>query len=183
MQDEFSLLSRARALDEAALAEIHDTYYGPIFRYVIYRVSDRKAAEDLTSEVFVRLLSALRDKSAPQKTLRGWLYGVASHVVNDYHRKRYRVDHVELQESIPSNMAGPAERVATNLRWQQVKAALPLLTEAQREVLALRFGQELPIREAARLMGKSEGAVKQLQARALAALSRHLRNKEDEARV
>ena len=183
MQNEFNLLSRARALDEAALEEIHDTYYGPIFRYVVYRVSDQQAAQDLTGEVFVRLLSALRDKSAPQKTLRGWLYGVASHVVNDYHRKQYRMDRVELHESLPSNSAGPAARVASNLRWQQVKAALPLLTDAQREVLALRFGQELPIREAARLMGKSEGAVKQLQARALAALSRHLRNEEDEQRV
>ena len=183
MQDELTLLSRARALDEAALAEIHDTYYGPIFRYVIYRVSERAVAEDLTSEVFLRLLSALRDRSAPQNTLRGWLYGVASHVVNDYHRKQYRVEQVELHDSLPSDAAGPADRVASALRWREVQAALPKLTAEQREVLALRFGQELPIREVARLVGKSEGAVKQLQARAIAALSRHLRKEENEERI
>jgi len=183
LQDEYSLLSRARALDEAALAQIHDTYYGPIFRYVIYRVSERTVAEDLTSEVFLRLLSALRDRSAPQKTLRGWLYAVASHVVNDYHRQQYKQAQVKLQESLPSPATGPAERVASTLRWQEVQAALPQLTEAQREVLGLRFGQELSIRETAHLLGKSEGAVKQLQARAVAALSRQLRTEDDEERV
>lgn len=183
MQDELSLLSRARALEEAALAEIHDAYYGPVFRYVIFRVSDRAVAEDLTSEVFLRLLNALRERSAPQKTLRGWLYAVASHVVDDYHRQRYHVKHVKLQESLPSSADGPAERVDSHLRWQEVQGALPKLTGAQREVLALRFGQGLAIREVARLMGKSEGAVKQLQARAVAALSRHLRKEANEERI
>lgn len=175
MQGELSLLARARALDEEALAEVHDTYYGPIFRYVMYRVGEHAVAEDLTSEVFVRLLSALRERSAPQNTLRGWLYGVASHVVKDYHRQQYRMEQVKLTDTLPNPAAGPAERVATQLRWEDIQTALTNLTEDQRDVIALRFGQELPIREVARLLGKSEGAVKQLQARAVAALSRHLR--------
>ena len=61
MQDELALLARARTLDADALAEVHDRYYAPIFRYVAFRVSDREVAEDLTREVFTRLLSALRD--------------------------------------------------------------------------------------------------------------------------
>ena len=51
MRNESVLLARARELDETALAEIHDAYYGPLFRYIAFRVSDRQAAEDLTSEV------------------------------------------------------------------------------------------------------------------------------------
>ena len=73
MPDEITLLARARALEDEALAEIHETYYEPIFRYIVFRVSNQQIAEDLTSEVFVRLLSALRDHTAPQNTLRGWL--------------------------------------------------------------------------------------------------------------
>ena len=90
VQDEMQLLARARALDPEALSQVHNEYYRPIFRYVSFRVGDHKAAEDLTSEVFTRLLSALRDKTAPQNTLRGWLYGVAARVVSDHYRRQAR---------------------------------------------------------------------------------------------
>jgi RNA polymerase sigma-70 factor (ECF subfamily) len=175
VHDERTLLARARALDEDALAEVHDTYYRPLYRYIVYRVGDRQAAEDLTSEVFVRLLNALRDHTAPENTLRGWLYGVASHVVSDHHRKQYRRQDVTLTETIATTQPGPAAKVAARLSWEEVSAALSELTELQQEVIALRFGQELPIKEVGALMGRSEGAVKQLQARAVASLARILR--------
>lgn len=178
MHDELSLLARARALDEEALATIHETYYGPLFRYLLYRVGDHHAAEDLTGEVFVRFLSAIRDKTAPRNTLRGWLYGVASNLANDHHRRRYRGKRVSLDERLPSSQPGPPERVATALRWQDVQAAMEGLTEGQREVLALRFGQDLRVRDVARLLNKSEGAVKQLQVRGLAALAERLGRRE-----
>ena len=178
VHDELTLLAKARAFDEEALAQIHDTYYGPIFRYIAFRVGNQTVAEDLTSEVFVRLLSALRDRTAPQKTLRGWLYRVAYFVVSDYHRANYRQEEVPLDEAVgklPGDAPGPAAAVTDRMRWEEVSEALKDLTEGQREVIALRFGQELPIRDVADVMNKSEGAVKQLQARAVAALARHLR--------
>ena len=175
MPDEITLLARARALEDEALAEIHETYYEPIFRYIVFRVSNQQIAEDLTSEVFVRLLSALRDHTAPQNTLRGWLYGVAFRVVNDHHRKQYRREEVKLTDTIASNSHGPLETVAQQMSWREVRAAMSVLTEAQREVIALRFGQEMPIRDVAQVLGKTEGAVKQLQARAIASLARILK--------
>ena len=170
-----TLLARARALDDEALAEVHDRYYEPIYRYIVFRVSNQQVAEDLTSEVFVRLLSALRDHTAPQNTLRGWLYGVAFRVVNDFHRKRYRREEVQLNDGIPSDSVSPLEAVARRASWREVRAAMADLTEAQREVIALRFGQEMPIRDVAQLLGKTEGTVKQLQARAIASLARTLK--------
>lgn len=175
VDDEMTLLARARALDDEALAEIHDHYYEPIFRYIVFRVSNQQVAEDLTSEVFVRLLSALRDHTAPQNTIRGWLYGVAFRVVNDFHRKQYRREEVQLNDGIASDISGPLETVAKHLTWREVRAAMSGLTESQREVIALRFGQEMPIRDVAQLLGKTEGAVKQLQARAIASLARTLK--------
>lgn len=174
VHDELALLARARKLDQDALAEIHDTYYTPIFRYVAFRVSDRDVAEDLTSEVFTRLLSALRDKNAPQSTLRGWLYGVAARVVSDYHRKQYRVPEVELDEAIVSHERNPLEAVEALMTHEDLKHALQQLTEDQQHVLGLRFGYDMPIQEVARVLGKTEGAIKQLQARAIAALARKL---------
>ena len=174
VQDDLTLLARARQLDSEALTLIHETYYSSIFRYVAFRVGDHATAEDLTSEVFTRLLSALRDKSAPQNTLRGWLYGVAARVVSDHHRQTYRAPQVELNEELVSADHDPADIVGRKLTQENVKRAMQALTEEQRHVLSLRFGADLPIQEVARTLGKSEGAIKQLQARAVAALARQL---------
>jgi RNA polymerase sigma-70 factor (ECF subfamily) len=174
VQDESTLLARARQLDTDALGLIHETYYASIFRYVSFRVGDRETAEDLTSEVFTRLLTALRDRNAPQNTLRGWLYGVAARVVSDHHRQAYRAPQVELDESLASDEHDPADIVEGKLTQETLQQAMKELTEEQRHVLSLRFGSGLSIQDVARTLGKSEGAIKQLQARAVAALARKL---------
>nr|WP_255604078.1 sigma-70 family RNA polymerase sigma factor [Oscillochloris sp. ZM17-4] len=167
-------MGRARAHDTDALAQIHDAYYGPLFRYVSFRVGDRPTAEDLVSDVFTRFLTALRDRKAPQSALRGWLFGVASNVVSDHYRRYYRAPSAPLDESIISQEAGPedvAEQAATR---EDLRRAVGTLTGEQQHVLAMRYGQGLPIQEVARALGKSEGAIKQLQARAIAALTRKM---------
>lgn len=174
MQDELGLLARAQALDSQALAQIHDAYYRPIFRYVAFRVDDHQVAEDLTSEVFTRLLTALHRRQLPRRTLEGWLFGVAARVVSDHYRKHYRTRQVGLDESLASTEASPAEVVDIMMIRETLKRAMATLTEDQQHVIALRFGQEMPIREVAQIMGKSEGAVKQLQVRALAMLARKM---------
>jgi RNA polymerase sigma-70 factor (ECF subfamily) len=131
-------------------------------------------AEDLSSEVFVRLLKSVRDRNAPQNTLRGWLYRVASFVVADYFRQHYRMEQTELTENIEANIVGPAEMVSSGQTLDELYQALSELTADQQSVIALRFGYEMPIRDVAQTMGKSEGAIKQLQARAVASLSRRL---------
>jgi len=172
--DEMELLTRARRLDAEALGAIHDRYYPLVFRYIAFRVGDRQAAEDLAAEVFSRFLTALRERQAPQKTLRGWLFGVAAHVAMDYHRAHYRSRQVELDETLPSDEADPEDALDMNLQNESLRKAVAELTDDQQHVIALRFGQSMPIQEVARSMGKSEGAVKQLQARALAMLARKL---------
>lgn len=176
MQDEFLLLNRARALEPEALEQIHNMYYVPIFRYISFRVNEHETAEDLTSEVFTRLLSALQDKTAPQKTIKGWLYRVASHVVKDFYRKKYRRKQVALEESVPSLTDGPAKEVESMLTNENLRQAITALTEDQQEIIALRFGYEMSIRDVAQTTGKSEGAVKMLQARAVATLSRTMQS-------
>jgi RNA polymerase sigma-70 factor (ECF subfamily) len=170
-----TLLAGVRRLDPQALAETHDTYYPAIFRFIAYKVGNQETAEDLTSEVFVRLLNAVRDRHAPQNTLRGWLYSVASHIVADYHRKQYRGSReVALIETIESDVSGPAEQTIKKQTLETLHEALTGLTDEQQDVIALRFGYEMPIKEVAKMIGKSEGAVKQLQARAVAALARKM---------
>jgi RNA polymerase sigma-70 factor (ECF subfamily) len=174
MPDELLLLHRAQKLDNEALAEIHDRYYAAIYRYIAFRVHDQPTAEDLTSEVFVRLLTALRERHAPQNTLRGWLYGVASNVVREYYRQQARYDTGPLTETLAANGRSPDQQFDVKALRQNLAAVLQDLTEEQQNVLALRFGYELPIRDVAEVMGKSEGSVKMLQARAIASLANRL---------
>jgi RNA polymerase sigma-70 factor (ECF subfamily) len=106
--------------------------------------------------------------------LRGWLYGVAANVVADHHRKHYRTEYVELDEALASTEPGPVEAAEATLARADLRAAMAGLTEEQQHVLALRFGHDLPIQQVAQTMGKTEGSIKQLQARAIAALARKM---------
>jgi RNA polymerase sigma-70 factor, ECF subfamily len=172
--EEAALLQRARQLDTDTLAQIHDEYYGPVFRYITFRVNDRELAEDLTSEVFLRFLKALRERAAPQTTIRGWLFGVASNLVSDHYRRGYRAPQVELSETIESRAKPVSDVVEAELQHAELRQAITTLTEDQQHVLALRYGQDMPIQEVARTLGKTEGSIKQLQARAIAALARRM---------
>ncbi len=172
--DEKMLLQRAQALDNAALGEIHDRYYPEIYRYAYNRVGEQASAEDIASEVFLRLLNALHSQHAPQTTLRGWLFGVAAHLVVDLFRRRKTV---ALDESVPD---GKAARLAEDaLHQSDLRAALHGLTGEQKEVLALRFGEGFSIEETADLMKRSVTAVKALQFRAVESLRRELVKDEE----
>ncbi len=171
MENEQKLLAGIRQLDNESLTEVHKLYYPAIFRYIALRVGGHELAEDLTSEVFVRLLNAVNERSAPSRTLRGWLYGVASRVVADFHRQRYREERVKVETLESSESNDPATVVSQRQTLKELSAALSQLTGEQQEVIALRFGSGMPIRQVAETIGKSEGAVKQLQARAVAKLS------------
>ena len=175
MPDEQILLNRVRALEPEALTQVHNTYYVPIFRYLLLQVGDMETAEDLTSEVFIRLLKALRDHTAPRNTLQGWLFSVANIVAKEHFRKQYRARQTSLDDSLPSPGAGPDQLIETELVNQKLQAAVTELTEDQRRVIALRFGYEMPIERVAQTLGKSVGAVKMLQARAIASLTRILK--------
>jgi len=178
LSDERKLLAQARRLEQDALAQIHDEYYAPIFRYALYRTGDRETAEDIASEVFTRLLQGLRAGAGPTTTLVGWLFGVASRVVSDHFRWAYRSPTVGLDEVIRDHDDTPSTLTVAALEYEELRQALKSLTEEQQHVIALRFGQEMPIHEVARILGKTEGAVKQLQARAVAALARQMKQDE-----
>ncbi|MCP5095889.1 MAG: sigma-70 family RNA polymerase sigma factor [Chloroflexi bacterium] len=178
MQNEIQLLNRAKRLEPDALAEIHETYYVGIYRYISFRVGDAQMVEDLTSEVFTRLLGALQERNAPQNTIRGWLYGAASNVVKEHYRKQKRDQAVELNETIPSNMSSPEESLESMMTNEALQVAIKTLTDEQQQILALRFGFGMPIREVAKTVNKTVGSVKMLQVRAIASLTKLLPGQE-----
>ena len=178
MQDELALLHRARAFDEEALTQIHDLYYGAIFRYISFRVGNVQTVEDLTSEVFTRFLRSLNERNAPRNTIKGWLFGTASRVVKEYYRRESRTRMAPLSETIAAEGIDIDDRLQANLDKEQLHQALTELTDEQQHVLAMRFGYGMAIRDVAKTMNKSEGSIKMLQARAIAALGRKLSGTE-----
>ena len=175
---EQALLEQARDLDDRALGQIHDRYYPEIYRYALYRTGRTEVAEDIASEVFLRLLDALHKGRAPQTTLRGWLYGVAANMVADHFRRAPR-ESTALDENTPA-ASSPAAEAELRLRHHDVRAALRELTRDQQETLTLRFGEGLSVEETAAVLGKSINAVKALQFRAVEALRRVLGISDDE---
>jgi RNA polymerase sigma-70 factor, ECF subfamily len=168
-QNELDGLSR---LDPQAIGAVYDRYYPDVYRFVRYRLNDETTAEDIASEVFVRLLEALKSGHAPQTSLKAWLLGTASHIVTDHFRQSYRRPIDELPETLSDGLPDPLQDVEQRERTLHLKTALSKLTEEQQNVLTLRFGQGYSLEETAALLKKNINAVKQLQFRALAALNR-----------
>lgn len=144
-------------------------YYDGLYRYLCYLTNDSDSAEDFANEVFLRLYRSLQSGAVAPEALPGWLYRVARNLVIDDYR-RHTVPTSELPSEEPLLMM-PAE---DNFAHQDVRAVFEQLTPEQQRVLHLRFVEGFEPSEIATLMGKSAGAVKQLQYRALASLRRML---------
>jgi RNA polymerase sigma-70 factor (ECF subfamily) len=172
--EEHRAIEGLRKLDSQSLGAIYDRYFPEVYRYVRYRIGDEKLAEDIASEIFVRLMEASRRNRGPQSNLRGWLIATASNAVNDHFRRSYRRPVETLTESIPDG--GPSVHSEVDEREKQrlVQRAMARLTPEQQHVLALRFGQGYSIEETAVLLNKNINAVKALQFRALGSLQRQI---------
>ena len=175
MQDEESLVQRAKEHDQQAFARLYEEYFDRIYRYVVVRVGDRMEAEDLTQQVFVNALRAISSYRLKGVPFSAWLYRIAHNQVVDYLRKKQKRAAVPLNEDwLASGDRDPQLMVEQNLDIEQLLSATKRLTEAQREVISLRFAGELPIAQVAKIMGKSQGAIKALQHSAIVALRKVL---------
>jgi RNA polymerase sigma-70 factor (ECF subfamily) len=168
------VVEAARHGDAGALAKICEQLYPRIYRYISYKVDNLRDAEDLAGEVFVRMLGAIQGQKGD---LEAWLFRIAGNVVTDHYRKRaVRSGEVEL----PDEIAGgndPGAAVERKLDGDRLRKGLQALTEEQKETVILRFVMGYEHDEVAALMGRSGGAIRALQFRALAALRDALERK------
>ncbi|NIV37576.1 MAG: sigma-70 family RNA polymerase sigma factor [Anaerolineae bacterium] len=174
MTDERILLERARAYDEEALGELYDEYAPLIYAYLYRRLQDAQTAEDLTGEVFVRILQAIQAERSWHTSFRGWLYRIAHNLLVDHYRKQPPTPTLTLDERLVADQDDLDSAVAKRLSHQRLRSAIGHLTSGQQQVLALRFGEQLTAREVGEVMGKTVSAVEALQHRGLAALRRIL---------
>jgi RNA polymerase sigma-70 factor (ECF subfamily) len=155
-----------------AAGELYDRHNVHIFRYVWSRVHDPQTAEDLTGEIFVRMVANLPGYRSRGVPFRAWLYRIAHNLIVDHHRAEGSQVVVPLQHADDLSEEGndPASIVEQELRLERVQRALDRLDPAQREVVVLRFLVGLPLREVALALDTTVAAVKSLQYRGLMAL-------------
>lgn len=163
---------------EAMFAQIYQQYHTAVFNYVYFRVGDKHLVEDLTADVFVRLVEKYDLSSRGGRPILPWLYTIARNLVIDHQRRKKRVQWSSLESvhlATPATATGQA--VQERLTSECLSRALGYLNEEQRRVILLKFIERRKNAEIAQVLGKSEGAVKALQHRALRALRMAL-NKE-----
>ncbi len=163
------LLIEAAQKDPARFAELYENNFERVYAYVVRRVGDRAETEDLTSDVFHHALANLRRFEWRGIPFAAWLYRIAANLISDRWRRKSREDVADEPEQIESAPARGAELEEVERRATLFRLVDTLPAEQQR-VVVLRFVEQKSIKEVAREIRKTEGAVKQLQFRALTSL-------------
>ena len=166
-----NLIIRAKTRDPEALAEIYQRYHAGIYRYIYHRVQDVELAEDIAAEVFVRMLEQIdrfEDRGWP---ISAWLYRIARDRSIDVLRRQRKRATVPIQPW-HSQADGPEAAVLRSMERDEIRPLLDGLTSDQRRVIELRFWGEMDIQTTASKLGRTEGAIKALQHRAVDTLNR-----------
>jgi len=156
------------------ISVLYDRYAPELYRYIYHRLGANHLAEDLTAEVFVRVLGL---KRAPDEW-RAYLYRIAHNLVIDSLRKHPHILE-EADESIADDRNDPVERAEVADEQRHLRQAIARLTPEQQQVVVLKFIEEMSNAEVARILDKPEGAVKALQHRALTNLREWLGGTHD----
>ncbi len=169
---DLELVDLAQAGEADAFGELYFRHSKTVFRFIYAHVNEELDAEDLTSEVFYRAWRTIvnyRDQGAP---FVAYLFKIARSVLVDFYRRSSRTGgHMSIEDkSIPDQNSGPDEQVTTQLEHQDLRKTLNRLREDYRTVLVLRFLSGLSPEETGQVMGRTPGAVRILQHRALTAL-------------
>jgi RNA polymerase sigma-70 factor (ECF subfamily) len=175
---EEDLVRRAQRREPEAFGQLYEEHFDRIYRYVMLRVRTQADAEDITQQVFLKALENIGSYRWRGMPFASWLFRIAHNLVVDYWKKKSREKVAAVAPEEIDEMAAspndPAALAELNFDMKQLAAACEQLTDGQREIVSLRFAGGLSVAEAAKVMGKSDGAVKVLQHAALVKLRRIL---------
>jgi len=175
---EEDLIRAAQRGNRDAFARLYEAHVERVYRYLLGRLGESADAEDVTAEVFVRAMRALPSYRAKGRPFIAWLFRIAHNQAVNYLKKRVRRREVPLLETAAVS-DDPEEAALRQVMLSEVSQAMHGLTKLQREVLILRFGSDLSIKETAKVMNRNIEAVKFLQHSALRALRRLLGEQEE----
>jgi RNA polymerase sigma-70 factor, ECF subfamily len=155
------------------LAAIYERYAPGLFRYLYFRVGDEEQARDILSEVFLRMIESHERYEERGWPISAWLYRIAHDRAVDCIRRRSRRRHLSL-ESYDAPVAGPESLLDRHEAAAMVQRSMATLCTTQRQVIHMRYFDDLSVQEVAQQLGRSEGAVKAIQHRGMRAMEHHL---------
>ena len=164
-EDEQELISQLRQMDDEAISWVWNSYYAQLVRYATRLTRNPGIAEELVSMVFHRLLESLHRGKGPKRNIRPYLYKMTYHTVID--QSRTNIESVPMTDVIPEDNPAPQETVERVDQIARINSALDSLTDDQRNLIILRFVEELTMRETADVMDKTINAIKSMQRRAV----------------
>jgi RNA polymerase sigma-70 factor (ECF subfamily) len=171
---EQELVAKAQNGDEESLSRLYEMYIDSIFAYLSYRVNSSVVAEDLTSEVFLRMVRSLHSYRDVGLPFRAWLFRIAANLLTDYYRSGGTHSTSEMTENYVSDDTDPFDRVVKEDEKHRLRLAIQLLPVEYQNLLIFRFVEDLPHTEIAKIMNKSAIALRSMQYRALKALAEQL---------
>ena len=172
LEDEI-LIDRATAGDREAFGELYERYINRVYRHVFYMVNDVDVAQDLTEQTFLRALEAIQRYEKRGIPLLAWLLRIARNLSLNNQRVQRNNSSI-WKNSEDAVAASPESCCEAKLNGEEVRQAVGALEGDQRQVIVLRFMDGLSYADVARVLGKSVGAVRVAQYRALRALRRRL---------
>lgn len=169
LEDERNLISRATGGEAEAFGRLYDHYMPMIYRFILLRVAEREEAEDLTHQVFLKAWQKIGGYSEKGLPFSSWLYRIARNSVIDHYRRTKPTANLEDEENSEELISKPDILDKLDLKSDAKRAfkAINTLKDSEKEVIIMRFIDDLPIKEVAEAIGKTEGAVKLAQHRAL----------------
>ena len=177
--DEKALVRKASRGDKRALGKLYELYVDDVYRYMLYRTSNQQVAEDLTSEVFASVITSIENYEDRGLPFAAWLFSIARARLVDHWRKTKPRDRktITFSQDVEEFLIGssPEER----FKYQALIDSLNYLTEAEREVILLRFAVGLSNPEIAAVVPRNSNAVKSMIYRALKKLRRILSERRD----
>ena len=172
------LVRLAQKGDANSFGRLYERYFEKVYSYLAFKLGSPTEAEDVAEQVFLKALESLGGYKWTGVPFQAWLFRIAHNMMVDTLRRRSRrpSDPIESAAELSDERraADPEAMLAEKLSREGLLQAVERLTELQKQVISLKFAAGLPNAEVARLMGKTEGAVKALQHAALASLQRHL---------
>jgi RNA polymerase sigma-70 factor, ECF subfamily len=171
--DEHAVVEAAKDGSHDALTSLYEFYFPRVFRYVAARLGSGEDAEDVTEEIFLKIINNIGRFTWRGLPFGAWVFRIArNEVVSHVRKQRYRTATAPLSESIQDDSQDHVADVERQSQLDIVREAAEKLPEAQRQVVALRFGAGLSVAETAATLGKSENNVKVLQHKAIAKLQK-----------
>lgn len=177
--DPETLMRLAKSGDAEAFGRLYELYFAPVFRYIYFRVRNKEEANDLTQKVFLKVFCSLPNFRDQNKSPLAYFFVVARNAAIDYWKAKKEISVDDSENAfgqIPDKANNPIELVEKQETSQALYRAVNQLTDDQQEVIVLKFINEMPNKEIAALLGKTEEAVRQLQCRAIKALRQILKN-------